>query len=226
MPHNKKILKTALAVFCMISMLLFSKQSMIPVSASSGYEFILLDKYSTTMKIGDTCYLIAVTSTGKKPSFSSSNSAVASVNTYGKITAKKSGSATITAKIKNGEASCKVTVQKTSIQLSDKKISLEAGESKQLKASTSTGHPVTYKSSKSSIASVDENGKIFAKKPGTASITVTADKTSVKCKVTVKQPTVKLSKSSASLYRKKTLRLSVTSSSKNTPKWKSNKKSV
>ena len=226
MPHNKKILKTALAVFCMISMLLFSKQSMIPVSASSGYEFILLDKYSTTMKIGDTCYLIAVTSTGKKPSFSSSNSAVASVNTYGKITAKKSGSATITAKIKNGEASCKVTVQKTSIQLSDKKISLEAGESKQLKASTSTGHPVTYKSSKSSIASVDENGKIFAKKPGTASITVTADKTSVKCKVTVKQPTVKLSKSSASLYRKKTLRLSVTSSPKNTPKWKSNKKSV
>ena len=226
MPHNKKILKTALTVFCMISMLLFSNLSAVNVSASSGYEFVLLNKYSITMKIGDTCNLIAVTSTGKKPSFSSSDSKVASVNTYGKITAKKSGSAIITAKIRNGEASCKVTVEKTSIQLSDKQISLEAGESQKLKATTSTGHSVTYKSSKSSVASVDENGKILAKKPGTASITVTADKTSVKCKVTVKKPSVKLNKTSASLYRKKTVRLSVTSSSKNSPKWKSNKKSV
>lgn len=226
MPHNKKILTTILAVFCLISMLLLSGQGATDVSASSGYEFILLDKYAKTMKIGDACYLIAVTSNGKKPSFSSSNSAVASVNTYGKITAKKSGSATITAKIKNGEASCKVTVEKTSIQLSDRQITLEAGESKKIKASASTGHSVTYKSSKSSIASVDKDGKVFAKKPGTAYITATADKTSVKCKVTVRQPSVKLSKSSVSLYRKKKLRLSVTSTSKNPPKWKSNKKSV
>lgn len=226
MPHIKKILKTALTVFCVISIFFCSGQSAANVSAASGYEFILLDKYTKTMKIGDTCCLIAITSNGKKPSFSSSNSAVASVNTYGKITAKKSGSATITAKIKNGEASCKVTVEKTAIELSDRQITLEAGESKKLKASASTGHPVTFKSSKSSIASVDENGRILAKKPGTASITATADKTSVKCKVTVRQPSVKLSKSSASLYRKKKLRLSVTSSSKNPPKWKSNKKSV
>lgn len=226
MPHNKKILITALAVFCVISTLLFTRQCADDVSAASGYEFILLDKYAKNMKTGDSCYLIAVTSNGKKPSFSSSNSAIASVNTYGKITAKKAGSATITAKIKNGEASCKIKVEKTSIQLSAGKISLEAGESARLKASTSTGHPVTYKSSKSGTVSVDENGKIFAKKPGNATITVTADKCSVKCSVTVRQPSVKLSKYSASLYRKQKLRLSVTSSSKNPPKWKSNKKSV
>lgn len=93
-----------------------------------------------------------------------------------------------------------------------------------LKAETSTGHPVTYKSARSSIASVDENGVITAKKPGETTITVTADKTSQTCKVTVKQPTVRLDRTFASLYRKGTLRLSVSSTSKSIPRWKTNKK--
>lgn len=224
---NKKFLKTALAVFCMVFMLLFSNYNNVTtVYAASGYEYVLLTKYSKTMKIGDEYYLTAITSTGKKPKFSSSDSAVASVNTYGKITAKKAGNATITVKIANGEASCKVTVEKTVITLNQKTISLENGYTARLKAETSTGHPVTYKSARSSIASVDENGVITAKKPGETVITVTADKTSQTCKVTVKQPTVRLSQTSASLYRKGTLRLSVSSTSKSIPKWKTNKKSV
>ena len=228
MLHTKKnFLKSALAVFCMVSMLLFSSYSGITtVYAASGYEYVLLTKYSKTMKIGDEYYLTAITSTGKKPKFSSSDSTVASVNTYGKITAKKAGNAMITANIANGEASCRVTVEKTVITLSQKSISLENGYTARLKAETSTGHPVTYKSARSSIASVDENGVITAKKPGETTITVTADKTSQTCKVTVKQPTVRLDQTSASLYRKGTLRLSVSSTSKSIPRWKTNKKSV
>ena len=72
----------------------------------------------------------------------------------------------------------------------------------------------------------DENGVITAKKPGETTITVTADKTSQTCKVTVKQPTVRLDQTSASLYRKGTHRLSVSSTSKSIPRWKTNKKSV
>lgn len=71
---------------------------------------------------------------------------------------------------------------------------------------------------------VDENGVITAKKPGETTITVTADKTSQTCKVTVKQPTVRLDRTSATLYRKGTLRLSVSSTSKSIPRWKTNKK--
>ena len=67
---------------------------------------------------------------------------------------------------------------------------------------------------------------ITAKKPGETTITVTADKTAQTCKVTVKQPTVRLDRTSASLYRKGTLRLSVSSTSKSIPRWKTNKKSV
>lgn len=226
MSRNQKILKTAFAVFCMISMLFISSHHTNTVYAASGYEFVLLDKYAKIMKIGDEFYLLAITSTGKKPSFSSSSSSVASVNTYGKVTAKKAGTAVITANIKNGEASCRITVQKTSIELSAKSISLENGSCAMLRATASTGHRVTYKSSKSSVASVDENGLITAKKPGTATITASADKSAAACKVTVKKPSLKLSKSSVSLFRNESVRLSVTSTSKTKPKWKTNKKSV
>ena len=69
MLHTKKnFLKSALAVFCMVSMLLFSSYNGITtVYAASGYEYVLLTKYSKTMKIGDEYYLTAITSTGKKP---------------------------------------------------------------------------------------------------------------------------------------------------------------
>lgn len=227
MSRDKRILPAALAAFCMISMLMITVTSFpIAAHAASGYEFIALGAYSKTMQVGDEFYLIAVASNGKKPGFSSSDSSVASVNTYGKITAKKSGSAVITAKIKNGEASCRVKVKKTSIRLSAEKLSVNCGESKQLSAKSSTGHPVKFKSSKSSIASIDENGRILAKKPGSATITATCDKTSVKCAVTVRRPLVALSRSRVCLYRKETVRLSVSTSSKHVPKWKTSKKSV
>lgn len=226
MSHNKRILKTAAAVFCIVFILFISSYNTIRVYASSGYEYVLLDTYSKTMKIGDEFYLLAITSTGKKPTFSSDNAKVASVNTYGKVKAKKAGTATITAKIKNGEASCKVKVQKTSIQLSAASITLENGETAKLKASVSNGHSVKFKSAKSSIASVSEKGVIQAKKPGSTVITITADQTSASCKVTVKKPSIRLNKSSVSLYRKGKVKLSVTSTSKSTPTWKSNKKSI
>jgi uncharacterized protein YjdB len=222
---QKRFLRAAVAVLCMIAMLICS-DGRICAYASGSYEYVLLTQYSKTMRIGDEFYLVAVTSTGKKPGYSSSDSAVASVNTYGKVTAKKAGTATITAKIANGEASCKVKVEKTTITLSQKNISLENGYSARLTATVSTGHAVTYKSSKASVASVDETGRITANKPGEATITVTADKTSATCKVKVKEPTVKLSRTAVSLYRRETVRLSVSSTSKSTPKWKTNKTSV
>lgn len=226
MPHSKKILRTALAALCMSFMLLLSHFGTDTVLASDGYEFVVLSQFEKTMSIGDTFYLIAITSNGKKPRFSSSSSAVASVNTYGMVTAKKAGSATITVKIRGGEASCRIIVNKTQITLSAAKISLENGTSETLTASASTGHPVTFRSSKPSIASIDENGVILAKKPGEAVIIASADKTSVSCKITVKKPSVSLSGRSASLYRGETVRLSAASTSKSKVKWKSSKKSV
>ncbi len=196
------------------------------VSAASDYNFIILGKYSKTLNIGDEFLLTAFTSNGKKPSFSSSNSKIASVSSNGKVTAKKAGNASIAVKIKNAEATCRITVNKTVIRLNKKTHSMENGYSFCLRASVSTGHEVTWKSNKKSVASVNEKGVVTAKKPGSATITATADKTSATCKITVLTPKVTLNRTKASCYRGQTITLSVASTSKSRPKWKSSKKSV
>ena len=223
MKSGKKVIRVALAILCMVSMLFISEYQKVEVYAASGYGFIFLSAYEKTLKTGDTYCLSVVSSGSKKPTFTSSDSKVVSVNTYGKITAKKAGSATITAKTKNAEASCKVTVTKTKVKTS---LTLENGESAVLTAVSSTGHKVTWKSAKTSIASVSENGKVTAKKPGTTTVTAKVDGTSVNCKVTVKSPTVRLMPSKISLYRREKYKLKVSSTSKTTPVWKTNKKSV
>ena len=221
MKSGKKVIRVALAILCMVSMLFISEYQKVEVYAASGYGFIFLSAYEKTLKTGDTYCLSVVSSGSKKPTFTS-----ASVNTYGKITAKKAGSATITAKTKNAEASCKVTVTKTKVTLNKTSLTLENGESAVLTAASSTGHKVTWKSAKTSIASVSENGKVTAKKPGTTTVTAKVDGTSVNCKVTVKSPTVRLMPSKISLYRREKYKLKVSSTSKTTPVWKTNKKSV
>jgi len=148
------------------------------------------------------------------------------VNTYGKVTAKKAGTATITAKIKNAEASCKVTVNKTKIAISKTSASLERGQILNLSASTSNNSNISWKSSKKSIATIDEYGIVTGIKPGETTITATADGSSTTCKITVKSPTIKLSKTKITLYRCQTAKLSATVSSAINPTWKTNKKSV
>lgn len=110
--------------------------------------FILLTKYSKTMQIGDEFHLGAITSNGDFPTWKSSNSRVASVNTYGLVTAKKGGKAKITAKISGAEASCQITVKKTVITLNPKSLSIEHGETKRLNVSASNGAPIQFKSRK------------------------------------------------------------------------------
>lgn len=180
-----------------------------PVSAASNdtIPFIILSHYRQLLPIDGQFSLIAITSNGSFPRFSSSKSAIASVNTYGVVTAKKSGTCTITAKIRNAEASCKVTVEKSVITITPGNITLENGASAQLSATVSTGHEVTWKSSSSAIAGVDEDGIVTAKKCGSTYIRATADGVSAKCKITVKKPSLTLNRSSVSLRPEEHYRL-------------------
>lgn len=218
MSHFKKILIS----FLLILSCIFQTT----VHASSSYSYVALSDYHVTTQIGDEFYLVALTSTGKKPTWKSSNSKIASVNTYGRVTAKSSGTASITAKIKNAEASCKITVTKTELTLNKSSLSLEHGETFQLTGTTSNHSNITWKSSKKSVAAVSENGLITAYKPGQATITAKANDTKVTCKINVKKPDVRISLTALSLYRKEQRKLSVTVSSNISPVWKSNKKSV
>ena len=103
---------------------------------------------------------------------------------------------------------------------------MDNGSEFRLKAEVSTGHEVKYKSSKRSVATVDESGVITAVKPGDAVITVSADGSTATCRIKVKQPKVVLSQSKATLYRKEELQLTIHTNSRTKPKWKSNRSSV
>ena len=221
---TNRMIRTLAVLLCMVSMLGFS--GMKTDVYARGLTFVVLNVYENELNIGDEYQLYAVTSNGRKPSFRSSNSKVASVNTYGLITAKKAGSARITVKTGNGEARCNVTVNKTTIHLNQTSVSMDNGSEFQLKADVSTGHEVRYKSSKRSVATVDESGVITAKKPGDTVITVSADGTNVTCRVKVKRPNVILRPGKATMNCEGELQLAVQTNSKTIPKWKSSRPSV
>ena len=74
MKSGKKVIRVALAILCMVSMLFISEYQKVEVYAASGYGFIFLSAYEKTLKTGDTYCLSVVSSGSKKPTFTSSDS--------------------------------------------------------------------------------------------------------------------------------------------------------
>ncbi len=179
---------------------------------------ITLDKKTLTLAPKKSASLKATVTpqnaTGKV-SWKSSNDSVATVKD-GIVTAKKAGTATITASIDGKSASCKVTVKTavTSVKLNKKSITLGKGEAFTLKATVSpknaTYKNVTWKSSKPKIVSV-KNGKITAKATGSSTITATADGKKATCKVTVRKAPkqIRLSATSKKLKKGRTYQIKV-----------------
>lgn len=230
MKHTSIFLKAtcrrSIALLCTAVLFTASVFSAPLTADAASPALVILSRYRATLKIGDSFTLAGIASNGKWVRFKSSKSAVASVNTYGGVTAKKAGTCTITGKVAGGEASCKITVTKTIITLSTASITMENGAQVTLKGQTSNRSPISWKSQKSSVAEIDENGKISAKKPGETTITAKADGTKKTCHVTVKKPKVTLNYTSASLSRNQTLLLTAKVSSGKKATWKSQKKSV
>ncbi|MCR5506169.1 MAG: Ig-like domain-containing protein [Bacilli bacterium] len=149
---------------------------------------ISLDSTSLSLEVGDTYTLTATVTpsdaTDSSVTWSSSNKKVATVSN-GLITAKGTGSATITAKAGNYTATCKVTVSEasseevsvTGVSLSSSSLSLEVGDTSTLTAtvtpSNATDSSVSWSSSNTSVATVSSSGKVSAIAAGSATITVT-----------------------------------------------------
>ncbi|MEE1124523.1 MAG: Ig-like domain-containing protein, partial [Acutalibacteraceae bacterium] len=167
---------------------------------------VSLNKTSLSLYDGKSETLKAtVTGSSKVSSWTSSDKKIATVSS-GKVTAIAPGTATITVKLDNGKtAKCTVTVKKSTVKLNKTSLSLYEGKAETLTATVTGGSKVaSWTSSNKKIATVS-SGKVTAVAPGTATITVKlANGNTAKCTVTVKKSTVKLDKTSVSLYEGQT----------------------
>ena len=162
---------------------------------------VSLDNSSITLTVGSTQTLTATVTPAdalnKSVTWSSSNTSVATVSSYGVVTAKAVGNATITVTTSDGgkTATCAVTVTPisvTGVSLNKSSLTLYENDSETLVAtvtpSNATNKSVTWSSSNTSVASVSSSGKVTALAAGSAVITVTTSDGNKKatCSVTVK----------------------------------------
>ena len=134
--------------------------------------------------------------TTDKIKWTSSNKKAATIKN-GKITAKKTGKATITAKAGGKSANIKVYVvskpkKAAKVKLNKKSVTLKAKKTLTLKATVSPKNStdtLTWKTSNKKVVKVDKFGEVTAVKNGRAVITVrTSSGKKATCKVTVKLP--------------------------------------
>lgn len=160
----------------------------VPVLAAVNPKGIKLlnnsDDY--TLKEGKTLQLkveILPEDSDQLVTYSSSNKAVAEIDENGLITAKKAGSAIITAATSNKlTAKCTIKIIKevlpSSLSSDQNSLILAAGDSKKLDVkvtpANSTDKLLKFKSSKTSVITVDADGNLLAKKKGDAKITITS----------------------------------------------------
>lgn len=163
---------------------------------------------SKTLNKGETVQLTATVlptdATDKTVIWSSSNNDIASVDNKGEVTAVGPGTATITATANDGSgkaASCRITVNEpytppaivhvTGISLDRETATIQKGSILQLSATVTPSNAddktVRWESSNTDVATVDDNGKVTAIAPGTATITVTTtdQRKTATCSVTV-----------------------------------------
>lgn len=146
----------------------------------------------TKTAVGDTVNLTVTVlpenATVKTVTYTSSNTAIATVDNNGKVTAKAVGTAIITAKAGNKTATYSVEVLAEIVKVTGVSLNVTSGtlntetEEKTVQLnpviapSNATNKNVIYSSSNSLVASVDKNGLVTAhQKSGTAVITVTTE---------------------------------------------------
>ena len=165
---------------------------------------VSLNKTSLDMYVGETEFLTATVApadaSDKIVSWSSGNSAVASVSNDGKVTANKPGT-TVIRVVTNDlskESTCTVTVKRhvESVELSQKEMKLYLGQNQSLVAKVlpadASDKNVTWTSSKPDVAAVSTTGNVVSKSVGVTVITVkTVDGGhTATCNVTVLEPVV------------------------------------
>ncbi len=166
-----------------------------------------LNTQELKLSIGEAGQLTATVNpsdaTNKEVEWNSSDESVAKVDSTGKVVGLSEGTAEITVTTKDGskKATCAVNVIEPvvdvgSIKLNTNSLKLSIGEAGQLTATinpdTATNKELKWSSSDTSIATVDNTGKVLGISAGNTTITVETQDGSIKatCEVTVITPVV------------------------------------
>lgn len=168
----------SVVVFLLTALLLLN--GLFPIVQQVQAAAVKLNRTSAELWIGESLQL-KVQGTNKTVKWSSDQSSVASVSSKGKVKAKKSGNAVITAKAGTKKYKCRITVRQTS--LSSKSITLVYGKS----AALTLKYPqkkIAWFSSNTKIAYADGK-KVYAKAVGEAVITAKCNGKSYSCKIKV-----------------------------------------
>lgn len=199
MKRSKKMFTVMLALCVALSM---AMASVTANAATKKPKKIYLKATSTTVdikgKVKVSVYKTKPSKASKSVKWKSSNKKVATVSKSGYVTGKKKGTVKITAtskKRKKVKKTIKIKVtnlKAKSVTMSKKSAILFPNDKTTLKATVkgSAGfynQGVTWKSSNTSVATVDKKGNVIAKKAGKATITATEKGGSKKatCAVTV-----------------------------------------
>ncbi|MBE6069872.1 MAG: hypothetical protein E7211_19590, partial [Clostridium lundense] len=164
-------------------------------------DSVSLNKTELSLGVGKSETLTATVSPGdaeyKNVTWSSSDTDVATVDQAGRVTARSTGSATITVTTadQSKTAECAVTVTNvlvSSLDIPDAPQEMTVGDQVTLSVNISpadaTDKTVTWSSSNEAVATVDQNGKVTAEGAGTVTITVAAQdsgKKSTTCNIQV-----------------------------------------
>ena len=198
--------------------------AVVPVSS------VTVSPASATVQVGQTVQLTATPKdasgnplTGRAVTWSSSNTAVASVDGNGLVTGGTSGSATITATSEGQSGTSSITVSGvavSSVTVTPASANLPVGQTVQLTATPKdangnplTGRMVTWSSSNNSVASVTSSGLVSGGAAGSATITATSEGQSGTASITVTSvpvASVSVTPTSANVNEGKTVQLTAT----------------
>lgn len=179
-----------------------------------------LVKTSKKMYLQNT-FALEVKSATASPSYASLDKKIAKIDKKGVVTGKKQGTTYVTATVGKTVLKCKIEVDNP--VLSSAKVSLVKDKTATLKVTGGNG-TISWKSADTSIAAVNAQGVVTAKKFGTTTITAVRNGVSLKCEVSVFDP--KLSATKLSMKVGETKELTVSQSTGATPVWASSAKTI
>ena len=172
---------------------------MITTTVEAAAKKVSLKAYNKKVYVGRSGKIKVKSTRGAKLSYKTSNKKIATVNSRGVVTGKKSGTVKITitarkSKYKTVKKTITVKVVKQNQNISARNMGLTTGQRKNLGAKART--PMTYKSSNPKVVTVDKKGNLKALRPGTAKIKVYAKATGTFNKAS-RTITVKVTKKTA-----------------------------